>query len=230
MREIVAYAPIEPDGSVRVKVPANVPLAVSILDANGRRISPRHQNWLQVVPGQELKCNGCHASTTNFSHGRSDTFAAAYAGAAGTGVPFPNTRATYSPDVGETMAETRTRAENQIADKDLLTQLVCPPKRSLDPSVNRRLLRRMDEPRRARAGRVVHVRLHRARRPLRPSTIRIASTNWSATCRIVISYEAIIHPLWGTLRQTLDPVTQAVVSRTTRAIKAAAMRRRTRWP
>src|SRR5215831_18970985 len=103
MREIVAYAPIEPDGSVRVKVPANVPLAVSILDANGRRISPRHQNWLQVIPGQELKCNGCHASTTNFSHGRSDTFAAAYAGAAGTGVAFPNTRASYSPDVGETM-------------------------------------------------------------------------------------------------------------------------------
>ena len=136
MREIVAYAPIEPDGSVRVKVPANVPLAVSILDANGRRITPRHLNWIQVVPGQELKCNGCHASTTNFSHGRSDTFGAAYAGAAGTGVPFPNTRPAFSPDVGETMAETRTRVENQIPDKDLLTQLICPPKRSIDPSVN----------------------------------------------------------------------------------------------
>ncbi len=33
MREIVAYAPIEPDGSVRVKVPADVALAVSVLDA-----------------------------------------------------------------------------------------------------------------------------------------------------------------------------------------------------
>jgi hypothetical protein len=59
MREIVAYAPIEPDGSVRVKVPANVALAVSVLDANGRRITARHQNWLQLVPGQELSCNGC---------------------------------------------------------------------------------------------------------------------------------------------------------------------------
>ena len=54
MREIVAYAPIEPDGSVRVKVPARVALAVSVLDANGRRISSRHQNWIQVMPGQEL--------------------------------------------------------------------------------------------------------------------------------------------------------------------------------
>ena len=37
MREIIGYAPIEPDGSVRVKVPANVALAISVLDANGRR-------------------------------------------------------------------------------------------------------------------------------------------------------------------------------------------------
>jgi len=113
MREIVAYAPIEPDGSVRVKVPANVALAVSVLDANGRRLSARHQNWLQVVPGQELTCNGCHAPVSNLSHGRSDSFAAVYAGATSTGVPFPNTVSTFSPDVGETMAETRTRVSCQ---------------------------------------------------------------------------------------------------------------------
>src|SRR5688500_2641992 len=34
MREVIGYAPIEPDGSVRVKVPANVALAVSVLDRN----------------------------------------------------------------------------------------------------------------------------------------------------------------------------------------------------
>src|SRR5690606_29536162 len=34
MREIVAYAPIEPDGSVRIKVPAEVPLAVQLVDAS----------------------------------------------------------------------------------------------------------------------------------------------------------------------------------------------------
>ena len=37
MREIIGYAPIEPDGSVMVKVPANVPLAISVLDKDGRR-------------------------------------------------------------------------------------------------------------------------------------------------------------------------------------------------
>ena len=211
MREIVAYAPIEPDGSARVKVPANVPLAVSILDANGRRISPRHQNWLQVIPGQELKCNGCHASTTNFSHGRADTFAAAYAGAAGTGVPFPNTRAIYSPDVGETMAETRTRVENQIADKDLATQLVCPPKRSIDPSVNVTFCDAWTDPA-VRTPDTSFTYDYGALTTASPLNDTNCGASWSPTCRIIISYEQIIHPLWGTPRQVLDPVTHAVVA------------------
>jgi hydrazine synthase alpha subunit-like protein/WD40 repeat protein len=211
MREIVAYAPIEPDGSVRVKVPANVSLAVSILDGNGRRISPRHQNWLQVVPGQELKCNGCHASTTNFSHGRSDTFAAAYAGAAGTGVAFPNTRPAFSPNVGETMAETRTRVENQIADKDLITQLVCPPKRSIDPSVN---LVYCDawNPARPTPDPSAFTYDYTALTTASPVNDSNCIANWSGTCRIVISYEAIIHPLWNKPRQVVDPMTMAVLA------------------
>lgn len=70
MREIVGYVPIEPDGSIKVKVPANVPLAISILDKNGRRISNRHQNWIQVRPGEGVECNGCHDHTSGIPHGR----------------------------------------------------------------------------------------------------------------------------------------------------------------
>ena len=50
---------------------------ISVLDANGRRlpgtIGSRHTNWLQVVPGEELECNGCHNPNANppFAHGRS---------------------------------------------------------------------------------------------------------------------------------------------------------------
>ena len=33
MREILGYAPVEPDGSVKVKIPANVAFAISVLDA-----------------------------------------------------------------------------------------------------------------------------------------------------------------------------------------------------
>ena len=141
MREVIGYAPIEPDGSVRVKVPANVALALSVLDVNGRRTSARHQNWLQVVPGQELTCNGCHAPASNLSHGRSTSFNAAYAGATATGVAFPNTVGTFSPDAGETMAETRTRVSCQTD---------CA---ALEPSVDVRLYGRVDEPCRRDAGR-----------------------------------------------------------------------------
>ena len=68
MKEVVSYAMIEPDGSVITKVPANVALAISVVDENGKRITARHQNWISVRPGQEMKCNGCHvAAATKLS-------------------------------------------------------------------------------------------------------------------------------------------------------------------
>jgi hypothetical protein len=212
MREIVGYAAIEPDGSVRVKVPANVPLAVSVLDETGRRITPRHRNWLQVIPGQERKCNGCHTPpASNLSHGRSGAFTSAYAGANGTGVPFPNTRSIFSPDVGETMAETRTRTEDQIPDKDLLTQLVCPPKRSIEPGVNVVYCDAWTDPG-VRTPDASFTYDYTALTTPSPVNDSNCIANWTAGCRIVISYEQIIHPLWGAPRQVVDPMTQAVIA------------------
>ena len=85
MREIMGYVPIQADGSVRVKVPANVAFQISILDANAHRLPnfPQHRSWLQVRPGEVLSCNGCHnasSPTSTTSHGRSGLFAAANAG------------------------------------------------------------------------------------------------------------------------------------------------------
>jgi hypothetical protein len=87
MREIVAYAPVEPDGSVRMKVPANVAFQISLLDVNGRRVSPIHRSWLHVRPGEVLECNGCHTRTgpTPMAHGRKGLFNSAYGGATTTG-------------------------------------------------------------------------------------------------------------------------------------------------
>ena len=53
MREIMGYAPVEPDGSVNIRVPANVAFQISVLDVNGRRISPVQAAWLQVRPGED---------------------------------------------------------------------------------------------------------------------------------------------------------------------------------
>ena len=58
--QILGYAPIEPDGSFKLKVPADVPLAFAVLDAKGRAIQT-HLNWIQVRPGERRTCDGCHS-------------------------------------------------------------------------------------------------------------------------------------------------------------------------
>src|SRR4030095_4905889 len=89
MREIVAYAPVEPDGSGRMKVPGNIAVQHSPPEVNGRNVGPVHRSWLSVRPGEVLECNGCHTrSTANNavarSHGRKGSFNAFYAGATAT--------------------------------------------------------------------------------------------------------------------------------------------------
>jgi hypothetical protein len=90
MREILAYAPIEPDGSVKIRVPANVPFTIDILDKNARRISAQHTSWLQLMPGETKTCNGCHTagSLSTPSHGRTGLTAPVNPGAPASGAPF----------------------------------------------------------------------------------------------------------------------------------------------
>lgn len=107
MREIIGYLPIQPDGSVLFDAPANVPLAFSILDVNGRRISERHQNWLQFAPGEVRTCNGCHTQDSQAPHGRIDAEVDSInLGATSTGSPFANTNPALFADLGDTMAQT----------------------------------------------------------------------------------------------------------------------------
>jgi len=191
MREVIGYAPIEPDGSVRIKVPANVALALSVLDVNGRRTSARHQNWLQVAAGQELTCNGCHVPTSNLSHGRSTAFNAAYAGATSTGVAFPNTVATFSPDAGETMAETRTRVSCQTD---------CA---ALEPSVDVRYTDVWTNPAVATPSAPISY-LYTNLTTMAPNNVNCIG-GWTPACRTIINYETHIHPLWNAPRNVLDP-------------------------
>ena len=110
MREIIGYVPIEPDGSVYFDAPANVPLAFSILDANGRRVGERHQNWMQLAAGEVRTCNGCHSQNSEAPHGRVDAEADSInLGAASTGNPFPNSNPALFADLGDTMAQTSGR-------------------------------------------------------------------------------------------------------------------------
>ncbi len=109
MREILGYAPIQPDGSVQIRVPANVPFTIDILDANARRITAQHTSWLQLIPGETKSCNGCHSTANNTSHGRSGLTVAVNQGAPTTGQPFPDTNPALFANAGETMAQTLAR-------------------------------------------------------------------------------------------------------------------------
>jgi len=190
MREILGYAPIEPDGSVRVKVPANVAFAVTIVDANGRSIGPRHQDWLQVRPGEELKCNGCHDPKSGLSHGRANLFKPAYAGAPVTGSPFANTSPAMFADAGETMAQVRAR---------ISCQTDCA---ALTPSTSIVYTDVWTDP--AAAGRAADPSFAYRYADLgtpAPTTSDCVAA-WRAGCRITIHYEKHIHPLWSKPRIT----------------------------
>jgi hypothetical protein len=107
MREILGYAPIQPDGSVQVQVPANVPFTIDIVDVNAKRVTAQHTSWLQVMPGETRTCNGCHTTANMTSHGRAGLTNPVNSGAPTTGSPFPNTNPAIAlTNAGATMAQT----------------------------------------------------------------------------------------------------------------------------
>jgi hypothetical protein len=107
MREILGYAPIQPDGSVQVQVPANVPFTIDIVDVNAKRVTAQHTSWMQLVPGETKTCNGCHTTVNMTSHGRTGLTNPVNPGAPATGSPFPNTNPAIAlTNAGATMAQT----------------------------------------------------------------------------------------------------------------------------
>jgi hypothetical protein len=55
--------PIAPDGSFYVEVPADTPLALQAVDAEGRS-ELNEMSWIYVRPGERRSCVGCHAGRT----------------------------------------------------------------------------------------------------------------------------------------------------------------------
>lgn len=205
MREILGYAPIEPDGSVKIKVPANVAFQFSIVDANGRRVPgfPTHSNWLQLRPGETKECNGCHMPATAAnprSHGRDGLFASANPGAPATGQPYfaGGTVANVSPNQGETMAQARARVSCSSARPagsllcGDLTMSMAPVFQDIWSDASR-----LDPP-------ITNLSY------LSPGFLTTAptpsgcSTTWVSTCRIVINYVQHIQPLWDRDRTDID--------------------------
>lgn len=206
MREILGYAPVEPDGSVKLKVPADVAFQISVLDRDARRLFPVHRAWLQVRAGEVVSCNGCHRRDDQnpTSHGRSGLFEAVNRGAATAGQPFPNTRAALSPNAGETMAEAHAR----ISCADTTSRCA-----AMTPSVSVVYEDVWTDP--VAAGRPADAAFGYTYADGSFTTPAPASRDcqqrWSSLCRITIHYEQHIQPLWVKPRQVLDGVTGAVL-------------------
>ncbi|MBV8342641.1 MAG: hypothetical protein JO173_09720 [Gammaproteobacteria bacterium] len=201
MIEILGYAPIEPDGSVRIQVPAQVALRMSVLDANARRIAPVQGVWLQVQPGEVVSCNGCHLPQAGApqpkSHGRQGLFGSAWAGAAAAGVPFPHTipagPGAFIPSAaGQTMAEARM---NVSCTSDV------PPCKQMLPAVNVIYTDVWTNPAQATPGIPIFYRYDDATQFTTPfPTSALCITAWAANCRIQINYPEHIQPLWDAPR------------------------------
>ena len=102
MTQVLGYAPIEPDGSFKLNVPADTPIALSVIDSQGRAFQT-HTNWIQVRPGERRTCDGCHSPRRG---------AAINSGAVVNAIPAGIVSAMASAhQSGETMASTRTRLD-----------------------------------------------------------------------------------------------------------------------
>lgn len=182
MREVIGYSPIEPDGSVQVQVPTNVPVSFEIVDADGRKTAESHPFWLQFRPGEVVECHGCHDPASPLPHGRvSAAPPSVNTGAPGGGLPFPNTVAAMWTDPGESMAQTRNRLACSGACKptmDILFTDVWTDSavRALDPDISY---------------------LYDDLTTTQPMSDATCDTTWHNLCRSIIQYEQHIHPLWS---------------------------------
>ncbi len=59
VKRIMGTVPVEADGSAYFRVPANTPISVQPLDAEGKAVQLM-RSWFTAMPGETLSCVGCH--------------------------------------------------------------------------------------------------------------------------------------------------------------------------
>lgn len=196
MRDILGFAPVEPDGSVVVKVPANVPLALSLLDATGKAVSAQHQQWITLRPGETLTCNGCHQANNTRPHGRYNgegEWPTINIGATQSSQPFTNANPAMPAQLGETMAQAAARLlgvkplSEGLEYEDLWTD---PARRTPEVGTSNSYTELLTE------------------QPVGTPCFAM----WQAHCRLRIDYPEHIAPLWSLERVTRDETTGEVLT------------------
>ena len=203
-KDILGYVPVEPDGSAMFKVPADVAFTISILDARGKRISPRHQNWMTVRAGEVRQCKGCHNQQSAVPHGRADAELASINNGALSPAPFVNTRLLDAfdtpqppPEVGETMAAYYARVHGSTT---------FPEEGARTPSMN---IVFEDEWTDDTGGLTREADFDYSYSNLASGAAPVTNagclSSWNSLCRAVINYVDHIQPIWEAPRQIFDP-------------------------
>ena len=73
-KRVLGTVPVEEDGSAMFRVPANTPIAIHPLDAQGRAVQLM-RSWTTAMPGELVSCVGCHEKQNSTPASR-DTIAA----------------------------------------------------------------------------------------------------------------------------------------------------------
>lgn len=200
MRQIVGYVPIEPDGSVVVQVPADVPLTFNILDANAQRIGAQHRVWWQLRAGEVVRCTGCHdagtPATAKLPHGRMDSVVAdinpGSNGALAYPIGNPSLLTLRGTRAGQSLAQIY--AANRQPRKPSLNVFFS-DEWAADPSLRKSTI----------DARYVNEDPAQPRQvPVSPVTSPACLTQWNARCRIVINYDEHIQPIWDKSRPVAD--------------------------
>ena len=69
VKRIHGTVPVSPDGSASFMVPANTPLVLQPLDADGSALQLM-RSWFTAMPGEAVNCVGCHESSGTASPNR----------------------------------------------------------------------------------------------------------------------------------------------------------------
>jgi formylglycine-generating enzyme required for sulfatase activity len=58
-KRVLGTVPVETDGSAIFRVPANTPVSIQPLDADGKALQLM-RSWMTAMPGEIVSCTGCH--------------------------------------------------------------------------------------------------------------------------------------------------------------------------
>ncbi len=61
IKRVLGTVPVEPDGSAHFRIPANKPITLQPLDAEGKALQLK-RTWIVGMPGEVVSCAGCHES------------------------------------------------------------------------------------------------------------------------------------------------------------------------